>query len=66
MESLLFLDKVLDKNEQIIDLANRCHDEVCKLCGIDPRENIYENIYNDSKRIDYYTDTYGVNYKGSK
>ena len=62
----LYLDKVLDKNEQIIDLANRCHEEVCRLCGMEPNENIYEKIYNDSKRIDYYTDKYGENYKGSK
>lgn len=62
----LFINKDLDKHEQIIDLANRCHDEVCILSGINPSENLYEKIYNNSKRIDYYTNTYGIKYKGSK
>ena len=51
-----------DEKRRLTELT---HDEVCKLAGIDPDKNIYEKIYNNSKRIDYYTDTYGVGYKKS-
>ncbi len=47
------------------DLTERAHDAVCRLAGIDPEKNIYPKLFNDSKRIDYYTTTYGVGYKGS-
>ena len=46
-------------------LTKEIHDRVCTLAGIDPKENIYEPIYNNSTRIDYYTTEYGVGYKGS-
>ena len=62
----LFINKDLNKHDRITDLANRCHDEVCKLSGIKQEDNLYEKIYNNSKRIDYYTDSYGEGYKGSK
>ena len=62
----IFANKSLDKKEMEEDLTRRCHEEVCRLAGIDPKENLYEAIYNNSERIDYYTDTYGVNYKGSR
>ena len=52
-------------SEQELDLTRRAHEAVCRLAGIDPSENLYEPIYNDSRRVDYYTDTYGVGYKGS-
>lgn len=48
-----------------IDLTNRIHDEVCKLAGINPQDNLYGKVYNNDKRIDYYTTEYGINYKGS-
>ena len=64
--SPLFIDNSLDKKMGEVDLANRCHDEICMLSGINPSDNLYEKIYNNSKRIDYYTDTYGIGYKGSK
>lgn len=47
------------------DLTERAHAAVCRLAGIDPKDNPYPPIFNDSKRVDYYTDTYGVGYKGS-
>ncbi len=56
-------DLPLDQRE--IDLTVRCHDAVCRLAGIDPEENLYPPIYDNSKRVDYYTDTYGLGYKGS-
>ena len=71
----IFRNEELPQSEQELDLTRRCHAAVCRLAGIypnenlnewiDPNENIYEPVFNDSKRIDYYTDTYGVGYKGS-
>ena len=62
----LFPDEELPKKERELDLTKRCHEAVCRLAGINPEENLYPPIYNNSKRVDYYTDTYGVGYKGSK
>lgn len=56
-------DLPFDKAKE--DLTIRLHDEVAHLAHLTPEENMYEPIYNNSKRIDYYTDTYGVGYKGS-
>ena len=61
----IFPDPSLGGKEQREELTVRCHDAVCRLAGIDPAENIYPPIFNDSKRIDYYTDQYGIGYKGS-
>ena len=61
----LFPNKDLSKTEQELDLTIRSHDAVCKLAGIDPKDNPYPAVFNKSKRVDYYTDTYGVGYKGS-
>lgn len=55
----------LARKEQVDDLTKRVHREVCELAGIDPDKNIYPPIFKDTKRVDYYTDTYGVGYKGS-
>lgn len=62
----IFKDETLPKKEQAADLTKRSHREVCKLAGINPDENLYPAEFNDSKRVDYYTTTYGVGYKGSK
>ena len=32
---------------------------MCNMAGIKPEENLYDSIYNNSKRIDYYTTEYG-------
>ena len=47
------------------DLTVRANRAVCALVGIKPDENIYEPEFNDSKRIDYYSETYGEGYHGS-
>ena len=52
-------DASIPKSEQKADLTKRSHDAVCVLAGIDPEENIYPPIYENSKRIDYYTEEYG-------
>ena len=36
------------------DLTVRCHEAVCRLAGIDPAENIYPPVYENSRRVDYY------------
>lgn len=61
----LFPDPSLPGKEREDDLTIRCHEAVCKLCGIDPKENLYPPLFSDSKRVDYYTTSYGVGYKGS-
>ena len=62
----LFPNESLPLHEREIDLTIRAHEEVCRLAGIDPKENLYEPIFNNSKRIDYYEGELGKGYKGSK
>ena len=62
----LYPDKTLKLKDREKDLTIRVHRAVCALAGIDPDENIYEPVFDDSKTIDYYTHTYGVGYRGSK
>lgn len=50
----LYPDISLDKKEQELDLTRRAHEAVCELCGIDPKENLYEAIFHNNTRIDYY------------
>ena len=61
----IFPDSTLNPKEREKDLIKRSHDAVCRLAGIDPKDNLYPPIFDNSRRIDYYTDTYGVGYKGS-
>ena len=58
-------DRTLPINERRKEMTVRCHEAVCRLAGIEPGENIYPPLYDQSKRIDYYTTEYGVGYKGS-
>ena len=46
-------------------LTVKIHEELAKLAELSEEENMYPPVFNKSKRIDYYTDTYGVGYKGS-
>ena len=62
----IYPDKTLPDKQRQNDLTVRCHEAVCALAGFKPGENIYPPAFEDSKRIDYYTDTYGVGYKGSR
>lgn len=61
----LLPDHTLDPRERQRDLTVRSHEAVCALVGIDPKENPYPPVFRDSKRVDYYTSTYGVGYHGS-
>ena len=58
-------DRTLPIIERRKEMTVRCHEAVCRLAGIEPGENIYPPLYDQSKRIDYYTTEYGVGYKGS-
>lgn len=44
----------LSRNDQEIDLTKRAHEAVCRLANINPEENIYPAIYDNSRRVDYY------------
>lgn len=61
----LWCDAALPRRERVLDLTRRCHAAVCRLSGIEPEENLYPPVFDDTDRIDYYTDTYGVGYRGS-
>lgn len=50
----IFPDKTPKLKVRETDLTIRAHRAVCTLVGIDPNKNIYEPVFNDSKRIDYY------------
>ena len=61
----LYADDSLAGKAREQDLSCRCHEAVCRLAGIAPGDNIYPPLFDNSKRIDYYTTEYGVGYKGS-
>jgi len=63
----IYPDTSISKDEAIKKLTIESHKAVCKLAGFKEGENIYPPVYNDEnkKRIDYYTNQYGVGYKGS-
>ena len=48
------MDETLPKKERETDLVRRSHDAVCRLAGIDPAQNLYPPIFDNSERIDYY------------
>ncbi len=50
----IFADKSLSRIKQIEDLTIRAHQEVCRLAGINPQENIYPSLFENNKRVDYY------------
>ena len=50
----IYKDETLSKKEQIEDLTKRSHEAVCRLAGIEPKDNIYPPIYNNSKKVKYY------------
>lgn len=47
---LIYKDDNLKNKEQELDLTKRCHKELCNLAGI--TNNPYDEIFNNSKRID--------------
>ena len=50
----LFADKSLSRRQREEDLVARCHGAVCRLAGIDPAENVYPPLFNNTERVDYY------------
>ena len=61
----IYPNLALNRTQMEIDLTKRMHDACCLLSGVDPKDSIYQPVYNHDKRVDYYTKKYGVNYKGS-
>ena len=59
----IFVDKSLPQEERAKDLTIRVHQEMVKMANI--KDNMYEPVFNNSKRIDYYATEYGIGYKGS-
>lgn len=59
----VFANENLSRKEQCNDLTIRCHEAVCRLARIDPKENLYPPVFADTKRIDYYTTEYGIGYR---
>lgn len=49
----LFADPTLPRKQREENLVKRCHEEVCRLAGIDPEKNLYPPIFEQTKRIDY-------------
>ena len=58
----LLPDESLDLKERETDLVRRCHEAVCRLAALTPEENLYPPIFDNSERVDYYTDVYGKDY----
>ncbi|MBR6410189.1 MAG: 1-acyl-sn-glycerol-3-phosphate acyltransferase [Clostridia bacterium] len=59
-------DPELSPAERHLDLTRRAHEAVCRLAGIDPKENLYPPVFDGTNtRVDYYTNEYGIGYKGS-
>ena len=58
----LYADPSLPLPERERDLTVRSHEAVCRLAGIDPKDNLYAPVFDHSKRIDYYTTEYGIGY----
>ena len=50
----LYPDKAMPRDKRCEDLIIRSHEAVCRLAGIEPAENIYPPVYNNSTRVDYY------------
>lgn len=48
----IFPDENLPDQERRIDLTTRVHNAVCLLAGIEPKDNPYPPIFNNSKRVD--------------
>lgn len=61
----LFADSSLPAKERKRELTARSHEAVCRLAGIEPESNLYPPVFNNDRRVDYYTSVYGENYKGS-
>ncbi len=49
----IYPNKDLNPREREKDMTVKCHDAVCILTGIDPKESIYQPEFNRSKRIYY-------------
>ena len=60
---LVYPDTTLNRVQAADKLGIAAHEAVCRLAGIDPSENLYPPVFNNTDRVDYYTTTYGVKKK---
>ena len=60
---LIYPDKSLNRVKSADKLGIEAHEAVCRLAGIEPSENLYPPVYNNTDRVDYYTTTYGIKKK---
>ena len=61
----IYAEDSLKPKQQVKDLTIKSHKAVCGLAGFEDGENPYPPLFDNSVRVDYYTDTYGIGYKGS-
>ena len=61
----IFPNQELPLAEAKLALTKESHEAVCRLASIDPNENLYPPIFDNNKRVDYYSTTYGKGYKNS-
>ncbi len=61
----IFPNQELAAKDAEIDLTIRMHDAICRLANIDPEENIYQPVFDNDQRVDYYTNSYGKKHKNS-
>ena len=52
MGAPIFPDENMPEQERRVDLTTRVHNAVCLLAGIEPKDNPYGPIFNNSKRVD--------------
>ncbi len=50
----LYINKDIEGKDAQIDLITRAHDAVCRLAGIDPKDNPYPPVFHNDHRVDYY------------
>ncbi|MBQ4272698.1 MAG: hypothetical protein IJB95_03505, partial [Clostridia bacterium] len=50
----IFPDMTIPTPQAIEKLTIEAHQAVCRLAGIDPSENVYPPVYENTLRIDYY------------
>ena len=53
----------LPPREAVADMTVRAHRAVCALAGIDPDENVYPPVFDNTRRVDYYAAEYGIRKK---
>lgn len=56
----MYFKEELPPREAVEEMTVRAHRTVCRLAGIEPKQNLYPPLFRNNRRIDYYTTEYGV------